>query len=45
MIDELALVLQEHKRKNNKLTKFVFHNASGKHLTPDNIVLKSIMNY
>lgn len=38
MIDELALVLQEHKKATKTLTKFVFYNANGNHLDPDNMV-------
>lgn len=38
IVDELASALKEHKRNTSKLTKFVFHNANGKHLDPDNIV-------
>lgn len=38
MVDELASALKEYKRNTNKLTKFVFHNANGNYLDPDNMV-------
>lgn len=38
IVDELTNVLKEHKQQTTKLTKFVFHNANGNYIDPDNLI-------
>ena len=44
LIDELVDVLESHKKKRSKLTKYVFHNKMGNPLCPDNMVKRDFKN-